>query len=381
MPVYNAGRYLSEAIESILNQTFRDFEFLIIDDGSADNSIEIVRSYSDPRIRFVQNEKNMGITPTLNKGIELSTCELIARMDADDVCYPERLEKQFAHFQKDPGCALVGSWVTHMTNDGMAKPIPNHKMKYYYFTSIFNCWICHPTVMYRKSAVQDVGMYSQPYSEDFNLWSKLMQKYRFHIIPEPLLKYRASETSLWRVTKKIEYKEAHLEQVIENVHYYTGKDFPLSLAEAHLLRTADNPVLTDDNDIITVFKKLDVITSCVISRNNVNKISNATIKKAALRKKREMINQLIGTKSKKEVIALLFKLSDFGLLYTFFLGKVQKYVSALIAQKRQKTKIDKKRQMTKMTKIDKKRQMTKIDKKYSVIQACFYFSLVASTFV
>ena len=106
MPVYNAERFLAEAIESVLQQTFTQFEFLIIDDGSTDSSPEIVRSYSDPRIRFLQNEQNLGITATLNKGIELAQADLIARMDADDICYPDRLQKQMEFVAAHPDGAL-----------------------------------------------------------------------------------------------------------------------------------------------------------------------------------------------------------------------------------------------------------------------------------
>ena len=95
MPVHNAGQFLNEAIDSILNQSFKHFEFLIIDDGSTDNSAAIIESYRDPRIRLLRNDRNMGITPTLNKGISLASCELIARMDADDISHPSRLQKQY----------------------------------------------------------------------------------------------------------------------------------------------------------------------------------------------------------------------------------------------------------------------------------------------
>src|SRR5688572_1207623 len=88
MPVYNAAHFLQEAMDSILSQTFTDFEFLIIDDGSTDNSLSIIQGYHDHRIKLIRNAKNLGISETLNKGIELSTCELIARMDADDISMP-----------------------------------------------------------------------------------------------------------------------------------------------------------------------------------------------------------------------------------------------------------------------------------------------------
>lgn len=339
MPVYNAGTYISESIESVLNQTFTDFEFLIVDDGSTDNGVEIIRSYSDPRIRLVLNEKNMGISATLNRGIELATCDLIARMDADDVCYPERLQKQLAHFEKDPSCALLASFVTLIENDGTIIRNTSHKSEYYYFSCIFNCWIYHPSVMFRKTAVQNVGMYSKTYSEDFNLWSKMMRKYRFHIIPEPLVQYRSSETSLCVVTKKAEYYKADLEQIIENVHHHTGKDFPLSVAEAQMLRNQpEDPVLTDNKAIVTLFKKLDFIADCVIRRNNVNKVSDAAIKGAALNKKKQIVLKLLKTKAKKDVAALLIKSADYNLLYDLIAKKFLHSFSKLAPQKKRVTR-------------------------------------------
>ena len=94
MPVYNGGRYLRESIASILAQSFKDFELLIIDDGSTDDSVSIVKSFSDPRIRLVLNEHNIGVARTLNKGLELARGEFIARMDADDISLPHRFEKR-----------------------------------------------------------------------------------------------------------------------------------------------------------------------------------------------------------------------------------------------------------------------------------------------
>ena len=118
MPVYNAERFLREAIDSILGQSFKHFEFLIIDDGSTDASADIIASYRDSRIRFVRNRTNLGITPTLNKGIALASCELIARMDADDISHPQRLQKQFGYMKRNPECALLSSWARVISEDG-----------------------------------------------------------------------------------------------------------------------------------------------------------------------------------------------------------------------------------------------------------------------
>ena len=109
MPVYNGEKYLREAMDSILKQTLTNFEFLIIDDGSKDSSVKIINSYNDPRIKLVKNEINLGISKTLNRGIELASAELIARMDADDISYPSRLQKQYDYFTNNPECALLST--------------------------------------------------------------------------------------------------------------------------------------------------------------------------------------------------------------------------------------------------------------------------------
>lgn len=106
MPAYNAEQYISEAIESILNQTYSNFEFIIIDDGSTDRTVEMVQSYSDPRIRFVQNEHNLGVAATLNRGLKLATGEYIARMDADDIALRERFGKQVSFLDMHPEIAV-----------------------------------------------------------------------------------------------------------------------------------------------------------------------------------------------------------------------------------------------------------------------------------
>ena len=108
MPVYNCEKYLRESIESILNQTFKDFEFLIINDGSSDKSAEIVESYNDNRINFVQNEKNIGLAASLNRGLDIAKGEYIARMDADDISLPERLEKQVRFMETNPQIGICG---------------------------------------------------------------------------------------------------------------------------------------------------------------------------------------------------------------------------------------------------------------------------------
>ena len=109
MPVYNGKNYLNEAIESVLCQTLTNFEFLIVDDASTDNSIDLINSYNDSRIKLLKNKNNIGQTASLNKGLEMAQGKYIARFDQDDVCLPKRLEEQVAFFKKNPSISIVCS--------------------------------------------------------------------------------------------------------------------------------------------------------------------------------------------------------------------------------------------------------------------------------
>src|SRR3979490_879766 len=109
MPVRNGAAHLQSAVDSILAQTFTDFEFLIIDDGSTDATAEILRSLRDPRVRVVTHPQNRGLVPTLNEGLQLARGEFVARQDHDDLSYPDRLAKQVAHLRAHPDCVLLGT--------------------------------------------------------------------------------------------------------------------------------------------------------------------------------------------------------------------------------------------------------------------------------
>jgi glycosyltransferase involved in cell wall biosynthesis len=325
MPVYNAEKYLREAIESILSQTLQNIEFLIIDDGSTDSSIEIIKSYNDNRIRFVQNEQNFGITYSLNRGIQLASTELIARMDADDISHPTRLEKQYMYAQKYPEIALISSWIRRINSDGKFEKISGLDSYDIYYTLLFSPrGIYHPVVMFRKSAVLDVGLYSKKYAEDFNLWCKMIKKHRFHVIPEPLLDYRSSETSLWRVTKKEEYEKAHIEQIVENVSSVTNNRCQLKEYEANFLIGRMNKITALNNKKIIreCFEKLDFITKCFQTYQNINNPVNRNISKSAFKYKYYLLQKLNRRLRKKEMILMMFQLKYWKLLFFYINSKV-----------------------------------------------------------
>jgi len=192
MSVYNDEEYLREAIESILNQTYDNFEFLIINDASTDSSRDIILSYKDTRIRLIGNDKNIGLSKSLNKGIKLAKCEYIARMDADDISLPERLEKQFNFMELNPNVGVCGTWYKFLDgSDTIYKP-PQKSEKIKLLLFLRNV-IGHPTAMIRKKClIENKIRYdgSMEKSQDYNLWVRLREYTEFYNLPDVCLLYR-----------------------------------------------------------------------------------------------------------------------------------------------------------------------------------------------
>ena len=192
MPIYKTDeKYLRQAIESILSQTFGDFEFLILDDCPDDAREDIVKSYKDIRIKYIKNEINLGITPTRNKLIEFSKGEYLAIMDHDDVSRPNRFAKQVEYLDSNPEVGVVGSNV-HMicSNRDIVYPSKDQDIK---TTLMMKCAIVHPSSMVRKSVLTDNNIrYNEHYSpsEDYKLWCDLIDVTNFYNIPEVLFNYR-----------------------------------------------------------------------------------------------------------------------------------------------------------------------------------------------
>ena len=287
MPVFNAERFLREAMDSILSQTLTDFEFLIIDDGSTDGSVAIVESYTDPRIRLYQNVANLGISPTLNRGIELATAEYIARMDADDISYPERLEKQYAYLQAHPDCAMVSSLVRVIAEDGKFIRQDSFKSEFFYYNLTFICWIYHSTVMYRTAAVKAAGMYTAAYAEDFELFWQLSRQHKLFNLPEVLLEYRVTGQSLHQVLKKQEYALAQRQQLLRNFRYYAGSSYTLPLEFIECFQHNFQPLLAKKSPakVLACIRELDALTQHILAKDNINR-NAAAISRAARYKRR-----------------------------------------------------------------------------------------------
>jgi glycosyltransferase involved in cell wall biosynthesis len=315
MPVYNAAAYLKDALQSILEQTFTRFELLIIDDGSTDQTLSLIASFTDPRIRVVRNEKNLGISATLNKGLEAARCDLVARMDADDISYPQRLQQQFDYLAKHPDVAMVSSWARVVDEEGMELHTESFRPEYYYFNMTFTCWIYHPTVMYRRNHVLSAGGYSVPYSEDFELFWQLMRRYKIYTIPRVLLDYRVTGTSLHGVTRKREYEEYQQRQVERNIAYYLGAGEMYDPRYVHALRHDFSPLLKEKSikRIAGLFAFLDRITEAVLQNENPNKDQQA-IRRAAFYKQDYMLRAIVKQLGPVKGALLLMATRSFSLL-------------------------------------------------------------------
>jgi glycosyltransferase involved in cell wall biosynthesis len=194
MPVYNGEKYLRESIESILNQTFTKFEFLIINDGSTDASREIILSYDDPRITLVDNIENMGLSQSLNTGIHRARGEYIARQDADDVSHPERLEKEVQFLSNKLGHAVVGCCINIIDKKSrikgsLHKPLSNDSI---HDTLKRNNCIAHGSVLMRKRCLFEVDLYDESLdaAQDYDLFMRLSEKFKLANLPDLLYCWR-----------------------------------------------------------------------------------------------------------------------------------------------------------------------------------------------
>jgi glycosyltransferase involved in cell wall biosynthesis len=198
MPVYNGEQFLEETIENVLQQTYTDFVFLIINDGSTDGSEKIIQSYTDTRIRYVKNERNFGLVTTLNKGIDLVDTEFMARMDADDLWVETKLEKQIKVLDSQPEVGICGTSIRKFGafEGDFYFPVDNEALKVGF---LFYCTMSHPSVVFRMSFLKETGLrYKTDYfpAEDYKMWIDSLQLTQIYNIPELLVYYRQHDTQI-----------------------------------------------------------------------------------------------------------------------------------------------------------------------------------------
>ena len=207
MPVYNGEAYLRQAIDSILAQTFVDFELVLINDGSTDASVSIIESYGDPRVRLYNNAQNSGLAAIRNRGIREARGQYIAWLDCDDISLPTRLEKQVALLEKNPDVALCGTWVETMgaQKDGVWKyPVDSDTLR---CRMLFDDPVATSSIMMRVACLEKQESYfdlDRPPAEDYDLWERISREWRVVNIEEVLTRYRVHQmqTSVVKVEQQ-----------------------------------------------------------------------------------------------------------------------------------------------------------------------------------
>ncbi|PXV62510.1 glycosyl transferase family 2 [Dysgonomonas alginatilytica] len=222
MPVFNAERYLREAIDSIINQSYTDWELIIINDGSIDCSENIIKSYTDTRLRYYKNEQNIGLIQTLNKGIDLCKGAYIARMDADDIAEKDRFGIQIAFLENNKEYALCGSdaKVIDENNIETGKILNLQSNEYLQINLLFSVPFIHPTILIRSEVLKDNYFDTEyKHAEDYELWCRIANSHKVANIGNFLLRYRwhSSNVSVTNSEKQEEIKNRIICRELKNI--------------------------------------------------------------------------------------------------------------------------------------------------------------------
>lgn len=311
MSVFNGERFLRAAIDSILNQTYSDFEFIIIDDGSSDRSLEIIRQYQklDKRIVIIQNESNIGLAGSLNNGIAVAKGEFIARMDADDVSLPARLGKQFSFMKKNPEVGVVGSQIQIIDSHGNV--IENDRLPtsdtLIRWKMCFENPIRHPTVMMRTSLVRQVNGYRDyKTTQDYDLWQRISEISELRNLDETLILYRLHDSNISLLSSeiRIEVRHSTKQRAINNI---IGKKVKINWKLYW-----NNPYYSA-KIVIELYKALlNELSTC--ERRKIKKDTGALIYKKA--------RALSKDKSLQKIVLFLVSFIFFPKLVFRFLGEI-----------------------------------------------------------
>lgn len=288
MPAYNTEKYIAEAIDSILGQTYGDFEFIILNDCSKDRTEEIILSYKDPRIVYIKNEENLGVAATLNKGLALAKGEYIARMDADDISMTYRFEKQARHLDNNCQLAAVGSNAIVFKEDGtqLYTDVPIGFQNIKIRMPMFNPFI-HPTMMMRRSMLEGLE-YDRAFEgrEDYRFWMCLSQKHPMDNLPEKLLKYRYHSN---QVTQRTDQQKQQKHFILKK-RYFEELSVEISneMAEALCMAAYYGSVNTPEqaNNLKSGLLALSDYLGTKMLPAEYEKIAIACAKRAGMRRKK-----------------------------------------------------------------------------------------------
>ncbi|HBC99499.1 MAG TPA: hypothetical protein DC053_09270 [Lachnoclostridium sp.] len=257
MAVYNGEQYIEETIESLLNQSYKNIELIIVDDGSKDNTAEIIQTFHDSRIKLLKNDENMRLAYSLNKAIQVSTGKYIARMDADDICIKDRLDMQVEYMESNPAVAVLSGLAKQFgsSNRLMHFPVEHEAIK---IELLFGNPMCHPAVMFRRNQIPEWYNNAVVAAQDYELWSRLIWKVHFYNLPQVLVRYRIHESQTRNTLGKSQKQGALLafKNMLAVLGQYSNEDVKLladagdrntgkSIAELQKMCTLYNRILHD----------------------------------------------------------------------------------------------------------------------------------------
>jgi glycosyltransferase involved in cell wall biosynthesis len=256
LPVFNSQEFVKESIESVLSQTFANFELIIIDDGSTDQSWNIVKSFKDPRIVLLKNERNSGVSLSTNIGIQVAKGEFIARMDADDISLPDRFEKQLNFLNTHPDVGVLSGAILPISPQGDKVgriTIPLEEPYLIDFWLIFETVIKQPAVMIRKEVLTKVKGYDPAYKAavDYELWTRLAKVTRCANLSDLLIYYRIHDKSITFTMNALQ-KQNHVKVCVREIENLTGTKVSFELIS--LLFTSNMLTIKQARKLINLYK-------------------------------------------------------------------------------------------------------------------------------
>lgn len=306
MSVYNGEKYLKEAIESILTQTFSDFEFIIIDDGSTDHSYGIIQEYAakDERIKLIQKDKNSGLIDCLNLGLSLASGKYIARMDADDISLSKRFMLQKNFLDNHPDVGVVGGNIHVINSSGkiVSNFINNPNLPktpdQIYWGLCFSCCINHPSIMARLNLMKSAGGYCKKalYAEDYDLWTRMVKITKFYNLPQKLMSLRRHENNVTLLNNDIQLatrkrvSNDYITSILQKTIPGEMMDFLYSIQPLNLFWSKQIVALYEDVILeINCIKKVVNEDDIFIRKNTVHNIIEVAFRDRTSREVRDLL--------------------------------------------------------------------------------------------